>query len=236
MYKDTHIFCCTNYGYIDYTKNFIEYYKRLNTSWRLNVYCMDEKSVEALKDIKEINIIHYPIQDISEDFSKWQEDNFKKICYYRYKVIYPLFESKSIKYALYLDTDIVLLRDPVDYMIDYMESNDCVMSGMCDEYQACTNKESCVNICFGCCIIRCDPVITELFKESSYSPHIYSNLSDQHYFNKHIQSKHTYPTDLFIHPPKHNLLNAKTYLYHFNWLEGHQKKDAMIKNGYWINL
>ena len=70
MYRDTHIFCCTNYGYIDYTKNFIEYYKRLNTSWRLNVYCMDEKSVEALKDISEIHIIHYPIQDINEDFSK----------------------------------------------------------------------------------------------------------------------------------------------------------------------
>jgi hypothetical protein len=195
---------------------------------------MDEKSVEALKDNKEINVIYYPVEDIVEDFVKWKQNQYKLICYYRYKIIYPLFESKSVKYVLYLDTDIALLKDPIDYMIDYMESNDCLMSGMCDEQEACTNNKSCMNICFGCMIIRCDPFLTELFKESSYKDYIYTTLSDQHYFNKKIESKHTYPSNLFINPPKHNMLHEHSYLYHFNWLEGHQKKDYMIKKGYWI--
>ena len=34
--------------------------------------------------------------------------------------------------------------------------------------------------------------------------------------------------------PKESLLNADTYLYHFNWIVGNEKKSIMKDKGFWI--
>ena len=233
-YKNSHIFCCTNYGYLEYTRNFIEYYKKLNSEWKLNVYCMDKKSYDILQEVKEIVCHFLPIPGF-EDFYEWGQKEYKQICYYRYKVIYPLFKAKRVKYVIHFDTDIALLKDPINFMIDYMEKNKCEIAGQCDEKGLkCSNPEYCPNICGGCFILRNTDSTKELCKESSYRNYIDKLHSDQQYFNLKLTKKHSLPVDLFIHSPKESLLNADTYLYHFNWIVGNEKKSIMKDKGFWI--
>ena len=235
-YKNSHVFCCSNYGYLKYTLNFIEYYKKLNTVWKLHVYCMDNKAYEVLKDIKEI-IAHYlPILlASSEELYEWGQPEYKEICYYRYKIIYPLFKIKKLKYVLHFDTDIALLKDPVDFMITYMENNKCEMAGQCDEKSLkCSNALKCPNVCGGCFILRNTEATLLLVKESSYINLIPYYHSDQGYFNDKLRLKQSLPPDLFVHTPKESLLNSDTFLYHFNWLVGDIKESIMKEKKYWL--
>jgi len=233
-YKNTHIFCCTNYGYLDYTQNFIEFYKKLNTTWKLHVYCMDKKSFNILKN-NSIIITHYlPIEGY-EDLYVWGQEQYKIICYYRYKIIYPLFKLKKVKYIVHFDTDIALLKDPIDFMIDYMNNNNCDMAGQCDEKSLkCSNNLYCPNICGGCFILRNNPTTLNLCSESSYINLISKYHSDQGYFNDILRKKHSLPENLFVHTPKESLLNDNTYIYHFNWLIGDIKKKIMKEKNYWL--
>jgi len=233
-YKNTHNFCCTNYGYLDYTRNFIRYYKKLNAPWKLHVYCMDKKSYDFLQSYKEIVTHYLPIPGF-EDFYEWGQPQYKTICYYRYKIIYPLFKAKRINFVIHFDTDIALLKDPVDFMIDYMEKNKCEMAGQCDEKSlACSNSTACPNICGGCFIMRrCDTTL-ELCKESSYRNYIDRFHSDQQYFNLRLTKKHSLPVNLFVHTPKESLLNENTFIYHFNWMVGDIKKSVMKEKGFWL--
>lgn len=237
-YKNTHIFCCTNYGYLKYTRNFIEYYKKLNTQWKLHVYCMDKKSYEFLKDIHEIIAHFIPVSYISdEELYEWGQSQYKQICYYRYKIIYPLFKIKKLKYVIHFDTDIALLKDPVDFMINYMDNhkNNCEIAGQCDEKSlTCSNHLKCPNICGGCFILRNTESTLLLTKESSYINLIEHYHSDQGYFNHKLTMKHSFPTDLFVHTPKESLLHKDTFLYHFNWLIGDIKESIMKEKNYWL--
>ena len=233
-YKNTRIICCTNNGYMDYTLNFIEFYKQLNASWKLHVYCMDTKSYEIIKSIKEV-IAHYlPIPGF-EDFYSWGQSEYKEICYYRYKIIYPLFKTKKVKYIIHFDTDIALLKDPVDFMIDFMNKNNCEIAGQCDEKSLiCSNHTYCPNICGGCFILRNTENTLKLCTESSYKNVIQLYHSDQAYFNNTLKHKMSFPTHLFIHPPKDSLLNENSFLYHFNWMVGNVKKEKMKEKKYWL--
>jgi len=233
-YRNTRIFCCTNYGYMEYTLNFIEFYKRLNAVWKLHVYCMDKKSYEIIKLIKEVIAHDLPIPGF-EDFYSWGQAEYKQICYYRYKIIYPLFKRNSVKYIIHFDTDIALLKDPVDFMIDFMKTHNCDIAGQCDEKSViCVNHQSCPNICGGCFILRNNDATLRLCTESSYINTIQQYHSDQAYFNTTLKHKMSFPTNLFIHPPKDVLLNENSYIYHFNWMIGDIKKEKMKEKNYWL--
>ena len=43
-------FTLINYGYIDFTKNFLESMRRNNIRFKLLVYCLDDETVQALKE------------------------------------------------------------------------------------------------------------------------------------------------------------------------------------------
>jgi len=232
--NNTHVFCCTNYGYLKYTQNFIEYYKKLNTTWTLHVYCMDKKSYELLKDIKEI-VAHFVPLLLGENLYTWGQHEYKQICYYRYKIIYPLFKVKKLKYVIHFDTDIALLKDPVAFMINYMDSHNCEMAGQCDEKSLkCSNALKCPNVCGGCFILRNTESTLLLVKESSYINLISHYHSDQGYFNAKLTSKHSLPPHLFVHTPKESLLNPDTFIYHFNWMVGDIKESVMKSKNYWL--
>ena len=197
---------------------------------------MDKKSFDILKEIKEIVVHDLPILLSSSDkFYEWGQPEYKQICYYRYKIIYPLFQIKKIKYVIHFDTDIALLKDPVDYMIDYMNNNKCEMAGQCDEKSLkCSNSLKCPNICGGCFILRNTSNTLSLVKESSYINLIQYYHSDQGYFNDKLKLKHSFPEHLFVHTPKETLLNEDTYMYHFNWLVGDVKETIMKEKKYWL--
>ena len=233
-YRNTRIFCCTNHGYMDYTLNFIEFYRKLNTQWKLHVYCMDKKSYDKVQLITEV-IAHYVAIPGVEDFYSWGQKEYKEICYYRYKIIYPLFKTKNVKYIIHFDTDIALLKDPIDFMIDFMNTNtNCDIAGQCDENSLQCSNTQCPNICGGCFILRNNDTTLRLSTESSYINTIQLYHSDQAYFNSILKRKMSFPTHLFIHPPKDSLLNDDSFLYHFNWMVGDIKKDKMKEKNYWI--
>jgi len=219
---------------MEYTLNFIEFYKKLNAVWKLHVYCMDKKSYTQLKLIKEIVAHHLPIVGF-EEFYSWGQSEYKQICYYRYKIIYPLFKTKNVQYIIHFDTDIALLKDPVDFMIDFMKNNNCEIAGQCDEKSlTCANHMHCPNICGGCFILRNTNTTLNMCTESSYKDIVQLYHSDQAYFNTTLTKKMSFPTDLFIHPPKESLLHENSYLYHFNWMVGNIKKEKMKEKNYWL--
>lgn len=241
-YRDVPVICCTNAGYMDYTLNFVKFVQRLQPlPWTLHIYCMDQASFEQCSVFRDVQAHYLPFEGGSEAFQQWGQVAYKRICYYRYDVIRKLF-AEGVPLVIHLDTDMALLNDPVDFMVDFMTKAhpEAPWAGQCDENRLqCSNPERCANLCGGCFIIRNCPVTQKIIAKESYAPFMDRLSGDQEYFNRVLEHlgapKRSLPCELFMHPPKKALLDrSKTMLYHFNYIIGHAKQARMKSEGYWL--
>lgn len=241
FYRDTPVICCTNWGYMDFTRNFIKFVQKVPRSWVLQVYCMDVESYEECKHFDGIEAHHVPLEGSSSQMHEWGQIEYKRICYYRYDIIRDLFKSGS-KFVIHLDTDVAMLNDPVDFMIDFMTKQNprAIWAAQCDENRVhCSNNAHCKNLCGGCFIIRNCKTVDAIIAKTAYKNQIERLSSDQEYFNGALDRlrvpKMSLPSHLFLHPPKKTLLDpSKTMVYHFNYMIGPEKKSRMMSEGFWL--
>lgn len=247
LHNACHIYACTNHGYMDYTKNFLSYLKLIPRTWPFTLYCMDLLSEKELLEyvqhigLTNVFVISFVLPDYKQEFRVWGQPEYKKLVYYRYEVLSRVFENQTVKSAIHLDTDIVILHDPIDLVLRTLQSMpDVDLLGQCDEGRLnCSSTKGCPNVCLGVVCFRNTPLIRGLIAPRRWGPLIQKYSGDQEYLNKTLpkDKKASLPSALFIHPPKHGLYNAtKTMTYHFNYLVGNKKKEYMKKYGFWSIL
>jgi len=239
LYKNSLVFACTNHGYMDYTKNFLHYLDKIDRPWTLVLFCMDQASFDSCKILatNQVDVRLFRPINYSSSFHQWGQHEYKQLVYYRYEAMYEAFQHDSIHAAIYFDTDIVILKDPVDKILYCMKFQpEIVFFGQCDENaKNCSRQIGCPNVCSGVSAFRKCEILKSILVPTNWRKTVDKYSGDQEWLNTVLDPKRkaSLPTHLYIHPPKHSNLNSETLTYHFNYMVGNAKKDYMKRHGYW---
>ena len=241
-----------NYGYIHYTKNFLKSMEIHSCPFKLIVYCLDTKTMEALKDYDNaicFDASYFTREDFSSDLSDFSSINFKKLCFLKLDAIKYTLELCN-KYGIwavgYIDTDVILFKNPTDIIIRTMVSDiNISVIGQCDEdfdNDTCSNPRGCPHMCAGIMVFRTGSINYSIFNYSNEDINMYDN-NDQEYLNSYIFIKHniqriTIPKNIFLNGTypgiKDDLIIPESaYLIHYNYMIGSEKEFYMRENLMW---
>ena len=102
----------TNDGYIEYTENLLISLRNVGIN-DLNIYCVGQKSYNYFKNKGFlVRLINTNIISNANKFQNWRTKNFNKLMFYKLKLVHE--ELKSNKRVLYIDGDIVFLRNTLE--------------------------------------------------------------------------------------------------------------------------
>jgi len=239
-----------NHGYADYTKNFLAAMEKAGISITLVVYCTDKESMEIIRPLKNcicLDAKPFLKYDLPGDLKEWLNTDYIKICFAKLDAIYHTLKTtrlSGIQSVGFIDTDIILLKDPTPFFLDKMQKNKRIgVFAQCDEKTAvCSNPMACPCFCAGIIVFR---NIRE-----NYPLFIYTNddvnryTSDQDFLLQKFRTTGTAYRTL----EKDVLLNGcwpgvktevplvlpkSAALIHFNWMVGHEKMAHMKRLGMW---
>ena len=242
-----------NYGYINYTKNFLKSMEIANVNFKLIIYCIDyEKIIEELKDFSDRNYVCIDANiflkksfNVSSGFKTWADIEYKKIVFCKLDAIkYTLINNKDYNLVGYIDTDIIVLSDPTKVILEYANKNqNIIVFGQCDEVVRCSNIFNCSNLCSGVIVFRNVNNIELLFEYSIEDIPKYGGdqdflISKYRQYNikfmtieKNIFLNGTFPG---IKSNNQVQLPSSASLVHFNWMIGIQKEKYMKIQKLWF--
>jgi hypothetical protein len=237
-----------NKGYVDFTKNFLESMKYNNCIFSIIVYCTDEETVKNLQGYSNVTCIDarpFLKSNVSKSLSSWGAMDYKALVFAKLDAIkYASLQYKN-SYIGYIDTDIILFKNPTKTVINTFKSNpDTVFVSQCDEPRAeCSNTNNCQHICSGVIVFKNTLAIDNLLKYSISD--INSLSSDQEFIinmaNKYNIKHVTVDKNIFlngVYPGVNNLdiplvVPPSADLIHYNYLVGSNKIKLMRKNKMW---
>ena len=239
-----------NHGYADYTKNFLVAMDKAGISMKLVVYCTDKESMEAIRPLKNcicLDAKPFLKYDLPGDLKEWANTDYKRITFAKLDAIYhtlKITRQAGFQSVGFIDTDIILLKDPTPIFLDRMQKNKRIsVFSQCDENrETCTNPAACPTLCTGVIVFR---NIRENYRLFLYTEEdIATYMCDQH-FLLHNLRKHSM---VCMTLEKNVLLNGSwpgvktetplvlpksAALIHFNWMVGHEKMANMKRLGMW---
>jgi hypothetical protein len=238
-----------NYGYIDFTRNFLESMKYHNSSFPLTVYCLDKKTMESLKGYSNVTCIDTSLiidNKTNDTFCQWGQGDYRTLCFYKLDVVSHALKNNSNTVIGYIDTDIIVLKNPTQTVIRYLnEYPEINLFSQCDEsnnLRSCSEPTRCPNLCAGICIFRNNPITFDLvdYKKRDIS----KNITDQDYLlqicNKNNIKRITIERSIFLngsYPGVNNMtqliLPDSAELIHYNYIIGKNKIMFMQKNKMW---
>ena len=238
-----------NAGYIDFTRNFIESMKRNNCMFPLTVYCTDNESMISLQEYSNVRCIDAKLFlkfEVSESLTSWGQIDYKKLVFAKLDAIKYAMTQYPKSYIGYIDTDIILFKNPTNTILKTFQSNsDAIFVSQCDEPKTqCSNSDNCQHFCSGVIVFKNVDIVNKLL---DYTPNDVMTLSgDQHYLlnmaNKYNIRHITVDKNIFLNGtyPGVNNLNIPLIvppladLIHYNYLVGNNKIKLMQKNNMWF--
>jgi len=239
-----------NYGYIEFTRNFLESMNVYNSHFNITIYCLDKETMDALKDYSNVTCIDTSSiinNSISSSFSKWGETEYKTVCFYKLDAISHALKNNYNISIGYIDTDIIVMKDPTNTIIRNMNIFRHVdLFTQCDEnkyHKKCSNPNKCPNFCAGICIFRNNSRTIDLVDYKKRD--ITKNFTDQDYLleicNRNDIKRITISRDIFLngeYPGVNNntILSVPPFaeLIHYNYIIGKDKVKYMKKNHMWF--
>ena len=237
-------FTLINYGYIDFTKNFLESMRRNNIKFKLLVYCLDDETIEGLKEYSDTCVCIRYDKGSSKELVTWQTPEFKKICFMRLDIIRDLMQTYKCNVG-HIDTDIVLLKDPTPIVLNAMKNNPEIdVIAQCDENGVkCTKHTSCPSFCNGVMLLKYSQSILKCFEYTEDEVNNSKN-GDQDFllgkFKKYGIKTLTIDKNVFLNGSYEGIqsgspatLPKETCLVHFNWMVGKDKVTRMKEQNMW---
>jgi len=240
-----------NYGYIDYTKNFLISMNKCNVKFKLIIYCIDDQSFNELQNYDncipiKVDFLNY---NLPSEFKLWSNIDYKRICFAKLDAILYTLENTyqlGIESVGFIDTDIVLFSDPSDTIINMMNENKYInIFSQCDESpnKFCSNPYNCRNLCAGIIIFRNVKNLYRFLKypeneidqfinaDQDFLQQIFSNFNVPHL----TVPKHIFPNGSYYQNLRNNKIEFEksNVLIHFNYMIGHEKKEAMKLQNLW---
>jgi len=240
-----------NYGYIHYTKNFLKSMEKNKITFKLIVFCNDDKTYDELESNPQCICIKTDFlkTKFSDTFTIWGKSDYIRICFAKLDVIlYALKETYDIgvKAVGYIDTDVFLFSDPTPVMVETMKAHkDIQVFGQCDEGLGthCSNPRNCLCMCAGVMVFRNNPELYPIFSYTEQN--VRSFASDQHYLDAVFKrdkiprltiERKSMPNGTFYPNLRQSriVFDPEPCLLHFNYMVGHQKEQAMRLQGLWL--
>ena len=225
----------TSAGYVNLTQNLCSSMSANKVDYKLNIFCLDEKSLNHNFGISSNNIdfTRSNINNAPEDeIADFYSDQFIDMMYRKFEII-SLSLSK-FENVLYIDGDIVIKKDFLNVLLNKFKNKDIVFQ---DDRRP--SKPNVVNVCAGFMLIRANSKMKAFFDIKDIPKRLFHRYKthDQTYINKN-KSKFNYsmlPLDDFPNGPRfyNNFDNLDPYLIHFNYLSGEKKIDIMKKHSEW---
>lgn len=250
----TVVFTVTTNGYKYLTWNLWLSLQKLSLPWTLSIVCLDKESHRFFSQIANI-----PSFVLPEVFLQLQGDTTKVACHgtgdfnritkLKLSAFTYFLKNPTIERLLYLDSDIVIFRDPVPYLEKTLTQEKSLWF-QCDEHNpefTCSlEQRGCGNCCTGVIgfwlgtsdlrnqylnLVSCNESLWKTCKENN----------DQEYIQKQLQqysiSYTTFPRSFF---PNGSFLRndywkslPEPFLLHFNFIVGGNKQRVMKSKGFW---
>ena len=239
-----------NKGYVRFTQNFLESMKRNKCIFPLIVYCLDNESINGLRNYANVTCISaspFIKGRMDKGLTVWKSIEYKRIVFskldaIKYTLDLPQYKDFSVGY---IDTDIILFKDPTPIMLKALSDNpDTLVISQCDEDKLeCSNMNKCPNICSGVIVFRQSFITKSLLNYTERD--IITNLTDQHFlavqFKKLNISYLTIRKSIFmngsfpgVRMDGHVLkIPDEAVLLHYNYMIGSYKEHFMKKNSMW---
>lgn len=236
----------TNKGYIPYLANLVESLKRIELSWNLVVFCLDQETTDFCRE-NSIEHINY-FFNVQKEFARFNENSFTDIAFKKFDCIRDYLENnKDITNLVYIDGDIVVFRD----FLPYLKQFDFDLLFQCDESTLqCT--DNCRNMCSGFMVIKNTLNVRYFLNYQKHVKdiHIFDKVgADQAYVNSLLPNfgrfrfgikkntllryatlpKHLFPNGVHI-----DELPTTAFLLHYNYTIGHDKQKRMKEHGHWF--
>lgn len=240
-----------NFGYVDYTKNFLKSMEVNNCPFTLIIYCLDSETIASLLNYKNCICLDANIfvkKTCSNQLVSWGQSDYKKIVFAKLDAIrYTLNICRPLGIPLigYIDTDIVLFSNPTQIMIDAMNQypKTSIVS-QCDEEKglSCSNIFKCPNFCSGVIAFRNTEEVESLLYYSNDDINIFSG--DQAFLLKKCNDLNiqriTIARNILLNGSYSNfnggglfIMPSTACLVHFNYLSGDNKKICMKNRHMW---
>jgi hypothetical protein len=237
---DIYLLTITTKGYIQFTENLLLSLKKCHSNAKLIVACLDKESFDKFNCLKETIKKCIPIHFSTTQSFKSQEiygtSHFNIIMFFKLDVISQILLHIN-RQVVYVDSDIVFLKDPLHSLLYSPLPSDIDMMFQCDEYQSC-NKKYCTNICGGLIVARNTPNTQNILNYNRLCDARIINVctaGDQTYLNL-ARNKVKYdilPKNLFPNGTMLSNIPKEAILIHYNWLSGADKIDRMKANNHW---
>ena len=238
-----------NKGYVDFTKNFLESMKHNTCIFSLIVYCTDNESIvnlQSYSNVKCIDARPFLKYKVSESLSSWGHMDYKNLVFAKLDAIkYASLQYKNY-YIGYIDTDIILFKNPTETILNTFKSNpDTVFVSQCDQpTPECSNTKNCQHICSGVIVFKNIPIINNLLKytitdvnslsgDQEFIINMANTYNIQHItIDKNIFLNGSYPGVNKLDIPL--IVPPLVELIHYNYLVGTNKIKLMQKNNMWF--
>jgi len=228
MLNDIALITLTNGGYIEYTENCLKSLEKINSNINLKCYCIGEKGYEYLNSKKyNCSLID---EEENSNFQFFRQGNWSNIVFNKFAIIYE--NLLKYKYVCITDGDIVFENaNFLQYLFENIELNELLIQ---TEY---IDEKNYV-LCSGFMFIKSNSNTLNFFNPK-YIEHKKDTIGwdDQIYINnnKHKLKYKLLPIELFPNGNYYykNFYRLNSYLIHFNWIIGNEKKEKMQKHGKW---
>lgn len=239
-----------NKGYLNYTRNFLKSMEINNVSFTLIIYCLDKEIISDLEKYKNavcLDASYFIKGRLDPSFSGWGMVSYKTLVFSKLdalKYSLDLCKKYNIQCLGYIDTDIIVLKDPTPIMLNTLKDNpDVDIVNQCDEIaQLCSNDKLCASMCTGVIALRTSSIPGSLFDYCSDDTVHY--MGDQDYIMDSIDKlginrlsihKHIFLNGMFPDLTTANplVLPDTASLIHFNCMIGNKKEHNMKLKGMW---
>ena len=247
----TVVFTVTSNGYKFMTWNLWLHCKRIGVPWQLMIVCLDKESHRFFQTIANIPSVLLPSVDLqlrgdTRKVSSYGSGDFNRITREKLSV-YTWMLEKEFTYYLYLDSDIVLFRNPVPYLQTILSTENYLWF-QCDEHgegeYTCKGSGLCTNICTGViAFYKDESTKSKLMSMVKHNDTLWKTCkdnNDQEYIQKTIAlesipfrtlDRQLFPNGLFLGKDHWRTL-AAPHLLHFNFIVGGNKERVIKSKGF----
>jgi len=227
--------------------------KRICVPWQLLIVCLDKESHRFFQTIANIPSVLLPSVDLqlrgdTTKVSSYGSGDFNRITREKLSV-YTWMLEKEFTYYLYLDSDIVLFRNPMPYLQTILSPENYLWF-QCDEHgegeYTCKGSGLCTNICTGViAFYKDESTKSKLMSMVKHNDTLWKTCkdnNDQEYIQKTIAlesipfrtlDRQLFPNGLFLGKDHWRTLDAP-HLLHFNFIVGGNKERVIKSKGFWL--
>jgi len=244
-YDDVIVFTITSNGYKDLTYNLWKSIDNLQVKWKLMIICLDKES-EAYFKSKNIEIILYDTSSSSKNLTIFGSNEFMEYNHTKLDLIELIRKEapSSVKYIIFMDSDIVVLNDFIPYLKNlYENTTNSIYFQSDNDYNDFLSNTNTI-ACTGFFIVKRDnleksPFIiddqAEWEKIREDQPYVNMKLKKYNIQYEYLDRK-LFPNGAFIKGNMHSLnqnLWNNPFILHYNYIMGDNKIQSMKNNKHW---